>query len=74
MTTKTIAHRPWPINGRIGVFYVANLKRAVGDWGYTTRADQAIHLSPYWQRRFAADCSAVGDTATFIEVATETTP
>ena len=60
----TIAHRPW--SEKTPVFYVANLKGRVGDWGYTTDAAQAIHLSPYWQRRFAADCRRVGVTATFI--------
>ena len=58
-----IASRYW--SKTFPLFYVANLKGRVGDWGYTTNYKQAIVLSPYWQRRFAADCKAVGVTAQF---------
>ena len=59
-----IAYRYW--NKRNPVFYVANLKGKIGDWGYTSDHSKAIDLSPYWMRRFAADCRAVGETAKFI--------
>jgi hypothetical protein len=61
---KVIASRYW--SKAFPVFYVANLKGRVGDWGYTTQRAQAIPLSPYWQRRFAADCLVCGVLATFI--------
>jgi len=53
----------------VPLLYVANLKGLIGDWGYTTDYKHAIVLSPYWQRRFAADCRAVGATARFTPVA-----
>jgi len=49
--------------------YVEELKGKVGDWGYTSNAASAIHLSPYWQRRFAADCRYCGADFVFVEVA-----
>lgn len=58
-----IASRYW--SKAVPLFYVANLKGRVGDWGYTTNYKQAIVLSPYWQRRFASDCRAVGAIARF---------
>ena len=48
------------------IYYVAQLKGKVGDWGYTSDPSLAIQLSPYWQRRFAADCRHVGYEARFI--------
>ena len=58
-----IASRYW--SKQIPVFYVANVKGRVGDWGYTTDYKRAIVLSPYWQSRFASDCRAVGVVAQF---------
>jgi len=59
------AYRIWnPV--RHVVYYVAQVKGRVGDWGYTTDPTQAISLTPYWQRRFAADCVYVGSKAHFI--------
>lgn len=58
------AYRFW--SKKIPIFYVANLKRKVGDWGYTTDAKKAIDLSPYWQKRFSADCRRAGVSAKFI--------
>lgn len=60
---ELIASRYW--SKTCPVFYVANLKGKVGDWGYTMQVDTAIKLSPYWQRRFAADCRRVGVEARF---------
>ena len=49
------------------VIYVSELKGQGGkDWGYTKDFTKAIDLSPYWQKRFNADCNAVGVTANFI--------
>jgi hypothetical protein len=36
------------------------------DWGYTPHSEGAKALSPYWQRRFAADMSRVNDGAVFL--------
>ncbi len=59
------AYRIW--NKATGsIYYVAQLKGKVGDWGYTSDPSQAIRLTPYWQRRFAADCKYVGSEARFI--------
>ncbi len=59
------AYRIW--NKATGsIYYVAQLKGKVGDWGYTSDPSQAIRLTPYWQRRFAADCKYVGYEARFI--------
>ena len=42
------------------VWYVDSLPGHGGaDWGYTDKAVKALPLSPYWQRRFAADCRRV---------------
>lgn len=42
-------------------FYVAQVPGDGGkDWGYVTAPWKAAALSPYWQRRFAADCRRVG--------------
>jgi len=35
------------------------------DWAYTGNRSEAIVLSPYWQKRFAADMRRVGDVANF---------
>jgi hypothetical protein len=62
-------------------FYVAQLPGRNGaDWGYTDKIqgkqwgsetlDAAIPLSPYWQRRFRADCERVGATARFMPAPT----
>ncbi len=64
---KTIAHRPWSRN--VPVFYVAQVPEGGSDWGYVTKASEACGLSPYWQRRFAADCRRAGVEAVFIDVA-----
>lgn len=36
------------------------------DWGYSPKVEQAIDLSPYWMRRFGADCRRVNSLARFI--------
>jgi hypothetical protein len=67
---KTIAARPW--SQAIPTFWVSDLKPRgfrKGDWGYTTDSSKAIHLTPYWRMRFAADCRAVGVEARFLDVA-----
>lgn len=66
MNNDKIAYRQW--NERT-IFYVASLPghpEPKSDWGYVTKAEQAMPLSPYWQRRFAADCRRVGAIARFI--------
>lgn len=60
-----IAYRFW--SKQIPCFYVESVKGPVGDWGYTTDYRKAIDLSPYWQRRFAADCRYCGAQAQFLE-------
>lgn len=66
-----IAYRYW--NRNYPIFYVANLKGNVGDWGYSDKACDAIPLSPYWQKRFAADCKQVGVVANFVDIPAEKT-
>lgn len=61
-----IAYRYWSQN--YPIFYVANLKGKVGDWGYSDKACDAIPLTTYWQKRFAADCKRVGVVANFVDV------
>ena len=58
------AYRYW--NSANPVFWVSGVKGRVGDWEYTTTSSKAIPLTPYWQRRFAADCRAVGAKAKFV--------
>lgn len=49
------------------MYWVAQVKGDGGkDWGYTSHSELAIDLSPYWQRRFAADCRYCGREAQFI--------
>lgn len=60
-----IAWRYW--NAQFPVFYVANIKGRVGDWGYTTDVSKAIDLSSGQCARFAADCYAVGVEARFVQ-------
>ena len=49
------------------LYWVSHLPGHGGkDWGYTSAPSDAIQLSPYWQRRFAADCRHGGATAQFI--------
>lgn len=69
--TNRIGFRQW---NKDKLFYVAQLPGDGGkDWGYTEHIhgrnefDKAIHLTPYWQRRFAKDCRRVGSVAKFIE-------
>lgn len=67
-----IAYRYW--NQNYPIFYVANLKGEVGkDWGYSDKACDAVPLSPYWHKRFAADCKRVGVVANFVDIPTENT-
>lgn len=67
------AGRLWNVKPYL-YFYVAQKKGDGGkDWGYTELTpgqppdvlDRPILLSPYWQRRFAADCRYVGATPNF---------
>ena len=70
--TNAIASRPWSTGT---TFYVASKPGDDGvDWGYHTDPAKALPLSPYWQRRFAADCRRVGVTARFIAVNGEEQP
>lgn len=62
----TIASRYWSQN--CPVFYVESVKGKTSDWGYTTDYHKAAALTPYWQRRFAADCRCVGVEARFTEL------
>jgi hypothetical protein len=65
---KTIGYRIWnPLTKT--VFYVAQVKGDGGaDWGYTTEPAKACHLSPYWVRRFNADCRYCGTVAQFLTI------
>lgn len=68
-TATKIAYRDW-CKGQGITFYVAQLPGDDGvDWGYTEKPSQAKPLTPYWQRKFAADCRRVGYEAHFIGVA-----
>jgi hypothetical protein len=60
-----LAYRYW--SKACPVFYVESVKGKRGDWGYTTDVNRAMLLSPYWQRRFNADCNAVGVSAQFVD-------
>lgn len=63
---KTIAIRN---RSKLPPLYVEFIKGDGGaDWGYTTDSANAINLTPYWQRRFAADCRYVGADCRFVEV------
>ena len=53
-------------NENCPVFFVESVKGRVGDWGYTADSKKALDLSPYWQKRFAADCRRAGVEAQFI--------
>lgn len=48
-------------------FYVAEIPCGKSDWGYTTDIGKATLLSPYWQRRFAADCRRVNAKARYAD-------
>ena len=64
---KTIACRFW--SKASPRFYVAQVKGDGGkDWGYTTKINDAIGLSPYWQRRFKNDCEHCNSTAQFLNI------
>lgn len=76
-TEPRIAWRYW--SAAKPVFYVSQLPGQGGkDWGYTDKPqgvgpdklDRAIPLSPYWQKRFAADCRRAGVEARFMKPAT----
>ena len=64
------ASRYWSIN--CPTFYVASVKPSIhkqgasGDWGYSTKYNDAIDLTPYEQKRFNADCNHVGVKANFL--------
>ena len=66
---QAITYRNWNWNPRTHthtIFYVASKPGDDGkDWGYHTDPSKAIPLSPYWQRRFAADCRRVNATPHF---------
>lgn len=70
--SNAIAYRPWSTGT---TFYVESKPGDGGrDWGYNTNPAKALPLSPYWQRRFAADCRRVGVTAQFIPLTGEEQP
>jgi hypothetical protein len=68
MATKVVGFR---INKSTGRPYYAAQKPGDGgvDWGYTndpnSKHDPAIHLSPYWVRRFAKNARLCNDRAYF---------
>jgi len=44
------------------ILYVSDLPGHGGvDWGYDWNVSKAIHLTPYWQRRFRKDTERVGE-------------
>ena len=54
------------------ILYVSDLPGHGGvDWGYDSNVSKAIHLSPYWQRRFRKDTERVGEIARFLDMADE---
>ena len=58
--------RAWRQWDRATRFWVAQLPGDDGvDWGYTRKRAQAIMLTSYWRRRFAADCRREGAVARF---------
>lgn len=62
-----IGKTQWQQNGRMTIFYVAQLPGQGGkDWGWTERYGEAILLSVYWQRRFTADQRHCGRVAYFV--------
>ena len=73
---RTIGFRLWNNKDPKSVVYVSHLPKGKGDWGYTKRIDgnenvldKAIHLTPYWQKRFRADCRKVDYSAQFMTIA-----
>ena len=63
------AYRIWSVRP-YRCYWVSQLPGDGGvDWGYTERSAEAITLTPYWQRRFAADCKRVNSEARFVECA-----
>jgi hypothetical protein len=48
------------------VLYVAETPVKGSDWSYTNRSDQAMKLSPYWQKRFRAHMRRCNGVAKFI--------
>jgi hypothetical protein len=60
---------PWYVSDLPGC---DNSKRSAStpnsDWGYTTKRENALPLSPYWQRRFASDSRKCKRIAYFYEV------
>ena len=67
MEKKTIGYVTWNQVTKL-TFYVSETKGKVGDWGYTSDASKAINLSPYWQKRFAADQRYCGRSAQFLQI------
>ena len=63
-TMKTIGYTTWDQKGTI--FYVAEIKGKIGDWGYVTDCNKAINLTLAQQRKFAADCRFCGHPAQFL--------
>jgi hypothetical protein len=63
LEVPAIAYRTWSKGVRI--LYVREIKGRKGDWGYTDTPSKASLISPWHQRRFAADCKFVGDTPYF---------
>ncbi len=64
---KTIGYVVWNQVSHL-TFFVAGLKGKVGDWEYTSDASKAIHLSEYWQKRFAADQRYCGRRPMFCDI------
>ena len=63
-----LAYRVWNPNKPWQRFYAAQHPGEDGvDWGYVTDRAKARNLSPYWERRFAANARRCGDEAHFEE-------
>lgn len=57
---------------RQGFGYIAEVKKKLPngkfcDWGYTSKADQATELTPYWLKIFESDMRFVGGKYSLFE-------
>ena len=65
---KAIGSTMWRTVKPLVCFYAAQVPGDGGkDWGYTEKQEQALPLTPYWQRRFARDMERCGRSASFSE-------
>ena len=76
MAARAQIHKEFAIAGRPGnescmVLWVTHLPGDGGmDWGYSSKSEDALPLSTYWQRRFRADCEAINVTPAFYRALT----